>query len=641
MAKYNEDWEFDPVKDLKGVEQAQQVIWSTKSLNVAVDAIKKGLPLKVNPFIGTNTKLLKPELVFKRTQEEIDDYIKCMQDVTYFASKCYVMTPEGLQPIILRDYQEEYLRHLQANRFSIFLACRQAGKSVVTAIYCLWKILFNIDKSGLILSKSAAAGVDLLRKIKDMFLNLPYYLKPGIYKWNQHEIAFDNNSNICTEAFSPTAGLGKTINFLILDEFAWCPNNEVEMFYMNILPTITTMPDSNVCIMSTQNGFNFFYTLWKGANEQGKDWNGYAPYKVDWYQVPEYNMETHTWEKRTEEWKQRMIGILGGEANFYYQYGTQFSASDKCIINRLKLADLHNQEIKFMNIPALIKYYAEEYNLEFNFGITIQRPEFLYFNPHYDFSRLQYGYFLVLCDLAEGGGGDSTVFNIIEVLDENTFEQVGYWKSNCVNLEHAALEFWLLAAQLFAQDHAIYSIEWNTYGQLFFNYLLGLNEPDYMKESLWRFNVIQELDLNNVIRYKLKFEVDEGGIKMKKTKLMPGIKFNGNNKVTACSLLKLLIENGYLIVKDFFTIAEIENFEDQKGNGSYEAAYGHDDIVMTLCQIPMLQQTARFKQLIEDIKEAAAASQSPQSEVWNPYDALSQIPINYGNFNNTSTTIGY
>ena len=178
------EYEFNPIKDLKGNEQAQQVIWSTKSLESAVQAIKQGLPLKVNPFIGNNTKLLKPELVFKRTEEEVDDYVKCMNDVIYFASKCYIITPKGLQPCILRDYQEEYLRHLQNNRFSIFLACRQAGKSVVTAIYCLWKILFNIDKAGLILSKSAAAGVDLLKKIKDMFLNLPYYLKPGIYKWN-------------------------------------------------------------------------------------------------------------------------------------------------------------------------------------------------------------------------------------------------------------------------------------------------------------------------------------------------------------------------------------------------------------------------------------------------------------------------
>lgn len=639
MSKYTEtEYEFNPVKDLKGVEQAQSVIWSTVALEKAVDAIKKGLPLKVNPFIGNNTKLLKPELVFRRTEEEIDDYIKCMNDVIYFASKCFIMTPEGLKPCHLRDYQEEYLRHLQNNRFSIFLACRQAGKSVVTAIYCLWKILFNIDKSGLILSKSAAAGVDLLGKIKDMFMNLPYYLKPGIYKWNQHEVAFDNNSNIATEAFSPTAGLGKTINFLILDEFAWCPNNEVELFYMNILPTITTMPDSNVCIMSTQNGFNFFYTLWKGANEQGKEWNGYAPYKVDWWQVPNFNMETHQWEKRTEEWKQRMIGILGSEANFYYQYGTTFSASDKCIINRTKLEDLHNQEVKFMNIPGLIKYYKEKFNLEFNFGISILHPEFLYFNPKYDFNRLSTGFFVVLCDLAEGGGNDYTTFNIIEILDKDRFEQIGYWHSNTVNLEQASVEFWLLMNQLFMgnSERIMYSIEWNTYGGLFFNYLMNLNEPDYYREYYWRFNIAPELDLNNVVRYKQRFEVDEGGIKVKKTKLIPGIRFNGQNKVTACSLLKLMLENNYIRIFDFFTISEIENFEDKNGNGSYEASYGHDDIVMTLAQIPMLQQTAKYKQMCEDIEGLRHVNAAP--EIWNPYEELAKA--NYNMFNNeeTSTT---
>ena len=604
------EYEFNPIKDQKGNEQAQSVVWSTKSLNIAVDAIKKGLPLKVNPFIGNNTKLLKPELVFNRTQEEIDDYIKCMQDVTYFASKCFVMTPEGLKPIILRDYQEEYLRHLQNNRFSIFLACRQAGKSVVTAIYCLWKILFNIDKSGLILSKSAAAGVDLLKKIKDMFLNLPYNLKPGIYKWNQHEIAFDNNSNISTEAFSPTAGLGKTINFLILDEFAWCPNNEVEMFYMNILPTITTMPDSNVCIMSTQNGFNFFYTLWKGANEIGKDWNGYAPYKVDWYQVPDWDPETKEWKKRTEEWKQKMIGILGGEANFYYQYGTQFSASDKCIVNRVKLSELHDNEVKFLCIPDIIKLYKDKYNLEYNFDIPILHPEFLFFNPEYNIADLinPSSFFIILCDLAEGSGNDFTTFNIMKMIEKDKFVQVGYWHSNTVNLELAALEFWILMSQLFGEgNRAIYSIEWNTYGQLFFTYLMNYNETEYKKDYAWRFNVSQELDLTAVIRYTVKFEVDEGGIKVKKTKRIPGIRFNSNNKVTGCSLLKLLLENGSISIFDYFTISEIENFEDKNGNGSYEASYGHDDIVMTLVQIPMLQQTPKYKAFCEDFEETILA----------------------------------
>ena len=603
MAKKELTYEFDPVKDQKGNEQAQSVVWSTKSLHMAVDAITKGLPLKVNPFIGNNTKLLKPELVFKRTEEEINEYVHCMQDICYFAEKCYVMTPEGLKRIKLRDYQVRYLRHLESNRFSIYLAARQSGKSVVTAIYCLWKILFNVDKQGLILSKSGAAGVDLLKKIKDMFLNLPYYLKPGIYKWNQTSIAFDNNSTISTEAFSQTAGLGKTINFLILDEFAWCPPNETELFYMNIIPTITTMPDSNVCIMSTQNGFNFFHTIWVGANETGKKWNGYAPFKTDWYEVPNYNMEKHCWEKRDEAWKQKMIGVLGGEANFYYQYGTNFSASDKCIIHRVKLSELHNDEIKFLNIPDLQKYYIDNYNTELYLPISILHPEALYFDPTFDLNELKTGYFIVLCDLAEGCGGDYTTFNIIQLIDKDRFKQVGYFHSNEVNLELSALEFWLLFTQLFSMDHFIVSIEWNTYGQLFYTYITSLNDSDYMTEYYWRFNISLEFDMSSIVRYTTKFEVEEQGIKLKKTKKIPGIRLTASNKVTACSLLKILLENGYIIIRDYFTISEIENFEDKNGSGSYAASYGHDDIVMTLVQIPMLQQTARYKSLLEDMSE--------------------------------------
>lgn len=124
------EFEFDPVKRDKGGKEAEAVIWSVSVLDKAVEAMRKGLPLKANPFIGKNTKLLKPDLVFKRTQEEIDDYIHCMEDPLYFATKCYLMTPTGLQAVVLRDYQEEYMRHLQHNRFSLFLSCRQSGKTL-------------------------------------------------------------------------------------------------------------------------------------------------------------------------------------------------------------------------------------------------------------------------------------------------------------------------------------------------------------------------------------------------------------------------------------------------------------------------------------------------------------------------------
>lgn len=145
MARHEEEYEYNPVKEQVGGKEAERVVWSSSVINKALEAITKGLPLKSNPFIGKNTKLLKPDLVFKRTEEEIEDYIKCMKDPVYFASKCYLMTPEGLKSCILRDYQIDYLRHLQKNRFSIFLSCRQSGKSLNLQT----NIIIKIDKKTL------------------------------------------------------------------------------------------------------------------------------------------------------------------------------------------------------------------------------------------------------------------------------------------------------------------------------------------------------------------------------------------------------------------------------------------------------------------------------------------------------------
>ena len=47
---------------------------------------------------------------------------------------------------------------------------------------------------------------------------------------------------------------------------------------------------------------------------------------------------------------------------------------------------------------------------------------------------------------------------------------------------------------------------------------MNLNEHEYMKEYNWRFNIVQEMDLNTISRYSVKFEVTENGLKVKKIK---------------------------------------------------------------------------------------------------------------------------
>lgn len=123
--------DFNPVKQDVDGKLAKRVIWTSKSLEAAIKGLVEGRKLVANPFYENNTKLLKGDLVFKRTDEEIEEFKRCMNDVLYFAEKyCKLMTPEGIKHIKLRDYQIRYLQHVEKNRLSIYKACRQCGKCV-------------------------------------------------------------------------------------------------------------------------------------------------------------------------------------------------------------------------------------------------------------------------------------------------------------------------------------------------------------------------------------------------------------------------------------------------------------------------------------------------------------------------------
>ena len=260
--------DFNPVKEDKDGVKAKRMIWSSKSLELAVKGLGEGRKLVANPFYENNTKLLKGDLVFQRTPEEIEEWKRCKNDILYFAEKyCKLMTPEGIRHISLRDYQKKYLEHLQNHRLSIYLACRQCGKTTTSAIFMLHYILFNIDKNALVLGNKRKTAVEILDKAKKIFFEIPYFLKPGVYKWNEAEIVLDNGCRLMAEATTINSGISFTFHCVLADEFAHIAPNIMESFYNNIFPTITAAR-ARFIITSTQNGRNLFYRLYK-ASESG------------------------------------------------------------------------------------------------------------------------------------------------------------------------------------------------------------------------------------------------------------------------------------------------------------------------------------------------------------------------------------
>ena len=580
--------DFNPIKEDKDGQMAKRVIWSTKSLDVAIKGLKEGRKLVANPFYENNIKLLKDNLVFQRTEWEVEEWKKCAKDILYFAETyCVLMTPEGRQHIQLREYQKKYLLHLYNNRLTVYKSARQSGKTTSSSIFLLHYLLFNVDKTALVTGNKRKTAVEILDKIKNIYLELPYFLKGGVYKWNESEIVIDNGCRVLAEATTLNTGIGFSINFLYLDEFAHLPVNIAEKFYNNIFPTMAATK-GKVAISSTVNGYNLFYRIYKSAEAGDSD---YKAFKTDWDEVPEWNTEKRCWEKRDEEWRRRQIANLGSEEAFNSQFGTEFDVNANTLINRRFIKKTQENTIEFVEKDLPGVSLSENYR----------------WHPDYDpQSQLRQDYIILLGDLAEGVEKDYTHFSICRMIEPGSdkTECVGYYRSNDVDRKDIAKSLMELASVQCNIDRCLLSFERNTYGELFLKHIEDLDEK----------GEVPGFDKSILVKY-----FNESG-----TRFEYGVRITRGNKNNFCILFKEDFEKGRVINRSTIFCTELLNFSDPEEKGVWKAAFGHDDAVMSMIQLEYVKKTLQYtllKQEFDSLKES-----TPQDQTYNPYERVYGLP---------------
>ncbi|NPV12834.1 MAG: hypothetical protein HPY57_13765 [Ignavibacteria bacterium] len=159
--------------------------------------------------------------------------------------------------------------------------------TVSAAIVILWYCLFNNDKGVMIVANKGKTVIEIIRKIKDIYKLLPFFLKKGVLNWNEKSISFENGCRIQTENRTKEPSIGFTIDFLYLDEFAKVPSNIIESYYGSVVPTVSSINNSKIIITSTPEGFNLFHKLLTDAERDIDDplKNMYKPMRVYWHQV--------------------------------------------------------------------------------------------------------------------------------------------------------------------------------------------------------------------------------------------------------------------------------------------------------------------------------------------------------------------
>lgn len=161
------------------------------------------------------------------TREELEILAKVPNDVFLFSLFCYVIHPvRGKVRFELYPYQKSVLYQFVKERFNILLKFRQAGITELISMYCLWLAMYHLNKKINIISIKDTTAKKVLKKIKFMYKNLPWYLQTPIINGRAGEfgsasmIEFDNGSFIESIPTSSEAGRSESLSLLVIDEAA-------------------------------------------------------------------------------------------------------------------------------------------------------------------------------------------------------------------------------------------------------------------------------------------------------------------------------------------------------------------------------------------------------------------------------------
>lgn len=236
------------------------------------------------------------------SREELKILAEVSRDPFLFSTFCFVIHPvRGKVQFKLYPYQKAVLYQFILERFNIILKFRQAGITELISLYCLWLTMYHPNKKVNIISIKDTTAKKVLKKIKFMYKNLPWYLQTPIINGRAGEfgsasmIEFSNGSFIESIPTSSEAGRSESLSLLVIDEAAivrWA-----SQIWAAAFPTLST--GGSAIVNSTPYGIgNFYHSTWVDSIAGG---NVFNPIRLYWQMHPE----------RDESWYKEMSTALG------------------------------------------------------------------------------------------------------------------------------------------------------------------------------------------------------------------------------------------------------------------------------------------------------------------------------------------
>jgi phage FluMu gp28-like protein len=487
-----------------------------------------------------------------RQQKEI---MKCAISFPYFCHK-YVKIAHpkrGLLPFILYNYQRRVVQDYEKHRFNILSKFRQGGLTTVTVLWCMWRCMFKLDETIMVLSKSDREAIAAGEIVKRALIELPAWLRPEMDKNNDHQKLFTETG--CKLFFyTPEAARGRSITYLVLDEAAFIP--QMEKHWKAMFPTIST---GGHCItISTVNGVgNWYYDIFMGAK---KGENDFHVIELDYWEHPEYN--DPDWVKQTR--------AQLGEKGWMQEVMRDFLGAGDSYIPPEIINDL---DVVTRDIEPIRMLFPQWNNLDEAREQRVTDMETWVRGALHIWREPVDGRDYIIGVDAAGGMGNENDNSCIEVIDAVTCEQVAEFYSNIIPVYN------------FAQVVAML-------GKTYNNALIIVEDEKYGGSVLEK--------LQHEFFYDNLFESTQGSSKNPKV----GVKTTLSTRPKFLENIQTRLINRSIAIRSKRFVKELKGFIWNRETKRAEATKGfHDDAIMAMA-LALFAREQRYRNvpvgLVED-----------------------------------------
>lgn len=488
-------------------------------------------------------------------------------NVKEFIQKYYkIKTKEGkLIPFKFNQAQDDFYEIIKQNygkkpgRY-IVLKARQMGISTFTEAFIFNRSSCQFYSDSVIIAHQSDAARKIYEMTNLFYDSLPDKLKPKKKYSNAKMLVFDDpdgNRGLKSSirvSVANDASRGSTYRYAHLSELAFWEHPETAM--LAVMQAIPNENDTVVVIESTANGFNYFYDLWKKAENREND---FIPIFFPWYIEPKYRrkytgFELTKYEKEIKEkfnldddqleWRRWAIAnnCNGDEELFRQEYPITpeeaFITSGKSVFNTQKVLDRINELVP----PIRKGYFSYDYD-----GLNITNIHWIddekgyiriYKEPTNDYTVL-----------SGDTAGDGSDYFAGHVLDRSGYQ--------CAVLHHQFDED-LFTKQMFCLG-------------TWYRSLIG-NEVNFSTYPTMELQRLCYPLLYTRKKYDQKMEAHEEKFGFKTTPLTRPI---------IISNLKIIMRDHIELINDLATLQEALSFINK--DGKPQASDGtHDDLIMSL-----------------------------------------------------------